>query len=84
MLFRSGELESRIQGTDRLQVDLESFSSFCKQVSSRLRDFGFEDKTLALRALSAKVTANGRKYLLDIDLPAAGLGTGDGEMATTY
>ena len=62
---RKIELETRIEQARETEVNMESIERFCEVVRQNLVEFTFENKRLALEALSIKVWVEGNK--LDIE-----------------
>jgi len=53
------QLERRIEQRDQCQVDIEALESFCGLAAQNIKEFGFENKRLALEALQIKVCIDG-------------------------
>ncbi|HJR09009.1 MAG TPA: recombinase family protein [Pyrinomonadaceae bacterium] len=63
------DLEERIRRQERVVVNLKSLHDYCREVGERLSTFTFEEKRLALDALGAEITANGRCWQMDTLIP---------------
>jgi DNA repair exonuclease SbcCD ATPase subunit len=69
---RKSELETRIEQAKETEVDMECIERFCELVRQNLRDFTFDDKRLALEALSIKVFVDGNSINIEGAIPIAG------------
>ncbi len=66
------ELEGRLGAQQQLIDRLEALSTYCERVQRNLDSFGFEEQRLALEALAALVTVNGREWRIDATVPTGG------------
>ncbi|MFL6215898.1 MAG: recombinase family protein [Blastocatellia bacterium] len=69
------DLEKRLAVQQQSVTMLRDLFDYCEQVRSRLDQFTFEQKRLLLRAVGARVVANGRHWHVDRSLPPAGIVT---------
>jgi len=69
---RKSELETRIEEAKETEINMESIERFCELVRQNLGDFTFNDKRLALEALSIKVWVNGNEINIEGAIPVAG------------
>jgi len=69
---RKVELETRVEQARQTEVNFESIERFCELVRQNLGDFTFDDKRLALEALSIKVWVNGNEINIEGAIPVAG------------
>jgi len=66
---RRTELEARLEQAKETEVNMESIERFCEVVRQNLSEFTFEDKRLALEALSIKVWVEGNKLEIEGAIP---------------
>ncbi len=69
---RESELETRIEQAKQTEVNMESIERFCELVRQNLGDFTFDDKRLALEALSIKVWVDANEINIEGAIPIAG------------
>jgi len=69
---RKSELETRIEQVRETEVNMECIERFCELVRQNLGDFTFDDKRLALEALSIKVWVDGKNVEIEGAIPIAG------------
>jgi len=69
---RKSELDARLEQARETEVNMESIERFCEVVRQNLGEFTFEDKRLALEALSIKVWVNGNEINIEGAIPVAG------------
>jgi len=69
---RRTELEARLEQARETEVNMESIDRFCEVMRQNLGEFTFEDKRLALEALSIKVWVEGNKLDIEGAIPIAG------------
>jgi len=69
---RKSELEARLEQARETEVNMESIERFCEVVRQNLGEFTFEDKRLALEALSIKVWVDGNNLEIEGAIPIAG------------
>ncbi|GAH48393.1 unnamed protein product, partial [marine sediment metagenome] len=62
---RRSELEARLEQARETEVNMESIERFCEVVRQKLGEFTFEDKRLALEALSIKVWVDGKEINIE-------------------
>ncbi|MFC1982699.1 hypothetical protein ACFLV5_02815 [Chloroflexota bacterium] len=68
---RSSELETRLEQARETEVNIESIERFCEVVRQNLDEFTFEDKRLALEALSIKIWVDGNNLEIEGAIPIA-------------
>lgn len=79
------EREAMRCGVDEFKARFNSFQGYCRKVARKLSDNPpFDKRLLLMQALSARVTATGELFRLDIDIAGAGIAVADGETATTF
>ncbi len=66
---RKSELETRIEQAKENEVDMEFIECFCEFVRQNLGDFTFDDKRLALEALSIKVWVDASEINIEGAIP---------------
>jgi len=69
---RKIELETRIEQARETEINMESIERFCEVVRQNLGEFTFEDKRLALEALSIKVWVDGDRLEIEGAIPITG------------
>ena len=69
---RRSELEARLEQARETEVNMESIERFCEVVRQNLSEFTFEDKRLALEALSIKVWVEDNKLEIEGAIPISG------------
>ncbi len=69
---RRAELEARLEQVRETEVNMESIERFCEVVRQNLGEFTFENKRLALEALSIKVWVEGNKLEIEGAIPISG------------
>jgi site-specific DNA recombinase len=62
-------LKQEVAQSQRQIGDLDNLAAFCARVAANLDAFGWDDKRLALEAVGARVTVNGRQWKLDGRVP---------------
>jgi len=63
------ELKARLEQARETEVNMESIERFCEVVRQNLSEFTFENKRLALEALSIKVWVEGNKLEIEGVIP---------------
>ncbi|GAI85477.1 unnamed protein product, partial [marine sediment metagenome] len=66
---RRSELEARLEQARETEVNMGSIERFCEVVRQNLGEFTFEDKRLALEALSIKVWVEDNKLEIEGAIP---------------
>ncbi len=66
---RKSELDARLEQARETEVNMESIERFCEVVRQNLGEFTFEDKRLALEALSIKVWVDGNNLEIEGAIP---------------
>jgi len=69
---RRAELGARLEQARETEVNMESIERFCEVVRQNLGEFTFEDKRLALEALSIKVWVDGNNLEIEGAIPISG------------
>jgi len=68
---RKTELEKRMETAKHTEVDIEGIKQACELVSNNLAELTFENKRLALEALTAKVWIDGESITVSGAIPIA-------------
>lgn len=63
------DLDARIEGQEQAAVNLKSIYDYCREVENELAGFEFDEKRLALEALSVTAIANGREWRINARIP---------------
>jgi len=66
------DLDARLALQQAAVDRLEALSAYCARVAARLANFEFEEKRLALEALSIRVVGNGHDWSLGGEVPTEG------------
>jgi site-specific DNA recombinase len=61
--------EAKLAACDANGQQVTAFKTFAARARKRLASFGFEEKRLALEALSVRVNGSGRNWQLNVSLP---------------
>ena len=69
---RKSELDARLEQARETEVNMESIERFCEVVRQNLGEFAFENKRLALEALSIKVWVEDNKLEIEGAIPISG------------
>ena len=64
-------MEARLEQARETKVNMESIERFCEVVRQNLGEFTFENKRLALEALSIKVWVEGNKLEIEGAIPVS-------------